>query len=229
MGTTAQWASMWAHRAVKPGYVAVRSWLGESVFERRYGIRTAGRVELDALGLAGPERMHYLPAGWLSLRRILPAREVDGSDVFMDFGSGMGRVVVMAAMYPFRRVVGVELAPDLHRIAVENVEGNRCRLRCRDVSLVCADALDHPVPPDLTVAFFYNPFHGATFATVIGRLLESLDAHPRRLRVVYGNPVEHDALMATGRFRVVRTVRGMRPGRDWSRSNSWRLYEAVPR
>jgi hypothetical protein len=62
---------------------------------------------------------------------------------------------------------------------------------------------------------------------VVGRLFESVDRHPRRLRIVYGNPVEEDALMRTGRVRPVRTLRGWRPGAEWARSNSFRLYEVV--
>jgi SAM-dependent methyltransferase len=149
--------------------------------------------------------------------------------VFLDLGSGQGRVVFQAArFYPFRRVVGVELVADLHARAAANIAGNRGRLRCRDVQLVCSDVLDFRIPDDVTVVHLYNPFTGNTFATVIDRLLASVDRRPRRLRIVYANPVEHEQLMATGRVRLARRVHGLRPGREWARSASTYVYEVLP-
>ena len=40
---------------------------------------------------------------------------------FIDMGSGKGRVLLMAANYPFRRILGVELLPALDRVAQENL------------------------------------------------------------------------------------------------------------
>jgi hypothetical protein len=94
------------------------------------------------------------------------------------------------------------------------------------VELVTADATDYRLPDDVTVAYFANPFTGDIFRTVIEQLLESLDRRPRRLRLIYRNPVEHDYLMSTGRFRPVRRLRGWRPTEEWSVSNSTRMYEA---
>jgi SAM-dependent methyltransferase len=212
---------------VKPLYVGARGTAGRLV-DRLYGIRTVGEVELAELGLDATDRSRYKASEWTTLRRILPRREVDPADVFVDFGSGLGRVVFQAARYRFHRVIGVELSEELNRVARQNVERNRHRLRCADVELVTADAVEYEIPDDVTVAYFANPFTGWVFTSVVGHLLDSVDRAPRRLRLIYRNPVEHDALLATGRFRVVRRLRGWRPGREWSRSNSTRMYEAVP-
>lgn len=213
----------------KQPYVAAREAVTGALFERRYGVTTAGARSREELGFADQDYNRYLPAGLTSLRRILRRGEVGPDDVFADLGSGMGRVVLQAALaYPFRRVIGVELSTELHEIATGNLERNRDRLRVRDVTLVHADVLDFAIPDDLTVVFLYNPFFGEVFRTVIDRLLESVDRAPRELRVIYGNPVEEDVLRATGRFQEVRRLRGMRPGREWSRSNSFRLYRVLP-
>jgi SAM-dependent methyltransferase len=213
----------------KPPYVVVRRAIVETLFERRYGVTTAGARSREELGFANQDYNRYLPAGLTSLRRILRPAEVTPDDVFVDFGSGMGRVVLQAGLaYPFRRVVGVELSPELHEIARENLDRNRGRMRAGEVSLVHSDVLDFPIPDDLTVAFLYNPFGGEVFRTVVHRLLESVDRHPRELRVVYGNPVEEEMLAATGRFQEIRRLPGLRPTREWSRSNSFRLYRVLP-
>lgn len=180
---------------------------GQLLFERRYGVRTAGKIMLDELGLAAEDRVYYSPANWRTLRRSLRRNEISDSDVFVDFGSGMGRMVIEAAHhYPFRRVIGVELAKELDDIARRNLQHTRLRLRCKDIELVQADVLEYPIPADVTVVFMNNPFRGPVFATVMERLIASVDAHPRPLRFVYANPVEQEFLRATGRFHRVRTV-----------------------
>jgi hypothetical protein len=212
-------------RGIRTAYVGARQAVAGLMFERRYGVDTEGEIKLDEIGLHEAERERYKPAGVLSLQRILPRREVGGNDVFVDFGSGKGRVVLQAAMYPCRRVVGVELSEWLNDIARENIDRNRPKLRCKDVTLICSDALDFEIPDDMTIAFLNNPFQGSIFSRVVDGLVASVDRTPRTLRIVYGNPIEEETLLRTGRVRRLRQTRGLRPTSEWSRSNSFRLYE----
>lgn len=208
----------------KPAYVALRR-LIIGALERRAGIYTAGLVELEDLGLDSRDRCGHRPSGWFTLHRILPRAEVSDRDVFIDFGSGMGRIVYQAAArYPFSRVIGVENSEVLHRVAQDNLERTRARLRSAEVQLVCADATDYEIPDDVTIVYFGNPFTGPIFASVIDRLTASLQRSPRRLRIIYFNPIEDRSLRDAG-FRVVKRSRGLRPTRSWSRSNSALMYE----
>jgi SAM-dependent methyltransferase len=215
--------------AVKPPYLRLRRALSWLLFERRYGVYTEARVPADELGLPDPHLTGYMPYGWLSLRRILPPRDVSPNDAFLDVGSGMGRVVLLAAtMYPFRRVLGIELSTHLHEIAVTNLAANKERLRCQDVELQNADALDVELPDDVTVVFLYNTFTGPAFQAFIDRLLESVNRNPRPVRLIYANPKEETRLLATGRVRPVRSLRGLRPTAAWSATNSTRMYAILP-
>jgi SAM-dependent methyltransferase len=214
---------------LKPPYVVVRRWVTTMLFERRYNVATDGRIPLSVLGIDDEHRGDYLPSGWLSLRRVLPRRMVRPEDVFIDIGSGKGRAVLAAATYPFRQVIGVELSRELHEAACANLERSRDRLTCKNVELVCADALEYEIPDDVSVVFLYNPFTGHIFQRVLDKLIASVDRNPRTLRVVYANPVEEEALLATGRARLVKTASGLRPTKAWARSNAVRLYSIMPR
>jgi hypothetical protein len=131
--------------------------------------------------------------------------------VFIDFGSGKGRVVYQAAQFPFKRVIGVEIAEELTGIARYNVDHNRDRLKCGEVELVTNDAVSYEVPDDVTVAYFYHPFEGQIFARVIDNLVASLDRNPRRLRIIYVYPMSADYIYRTGRFELERRMRAPRP------------------
>lgn len=187
------------------------------IYER--GLAATGEgIGLDELGLNAPGRVRYEASGWAYLRRALRRCEVGPTDVFVDFGSGKGRVVWQAARYPFGRVIGVEISAQLNEVAHRNLEENRDRLKCRDVELVTADATQFEIPDDMTFAYLYSPFEGQIFETVIDHVIESLDRNPRRLNLIYANPVMDKELRATGRFELRHVLKGIRPDLD---KGSW--------
>jgi precorrin-6B methylase 2 len=162
---------------------------------------------LEELGLAHPDRAPYAPSAWWILRWLLPRSDVRPTDVFVEFGCGKGRVVLDAARrYPFARVVGVELSDELSDMSRRLVESNRASLRCSDVRIHTGDATSFTVPDDAMYAYLFNPFVGATFERVLSNVIESLDRRPPRLTIIYVQPEEHDRVMRTGRFRLVRQV-----------------------
>ena len=174
--------------------------------ERRYGIRTSGEIHPEELGFPGGEHFrggYYRPSSWVILRFVFKTFPVSRGDVFVDYGSGMGRVLIFAAQQPFKRVIGVEMSEDLNRIARENIERNRDRFRCQEVEVVNADAEEWRVPDDVTVAYFYCPFPPHVFESVLRQLFASLDRRPRPLRVVYYFMADADRelLMGTGRAK----------------------------
>jgi predicted RNA methylase len=112
----------------------------------------------------------------------------EGEDVFLDYGAGKGRVVVLAAMLPFRRVLGVEISPDLAELAQANVRRAARHLQCPDVEIVSGDATDFVLPKEATVLYFFDPFSGPVLERVLERIRVSLTAAPRPLRILYADP-----------------------------------------
>ncbi|WP_336209064.1 class I SAM-dependent methyltransferase [Nonomuraea sp. LPB2021202275-12-8] len=185
----------------------VRQRLSRLLYDQRYGVSTADFADLADFGLDHPERVYYSPAHWGTLRRALPPRDVGERDVFVDLGAGKGRMALEAASsYPFRRVIGVELSPELTEVARANLASTRLRVRAGSVEFVQSDALEFAIPDDVSVVFLNNPFRGAIFAMAMERLIASADRCPRPITLVYFNPVEEPFLLGTGRFRHLRTV-----------------------
>jgi hypothetical protein len=205
--------------------VGVYRWMrrnvSELLFDRRYGIHTSGRIDLSEFGLAHQERVYYIASNWHILRRALRRYEIGPDDVFIDIGSGMGRVVLEATRYPFKRVIGVELARELHGIAEENVRRTRRRLRCAEVELVNSDILDYDLPDDVTFVYMFNPFRGGIFRAVIGNLIQSLDRNPRTVHLIYLRPFEEPYLLGTGRFELDGVEKGAHLYRSVDRLEPW--------
>lgn len=200
----------------------------EASLERRYGLDTADHVYLEDFGLETEERVWQDPSNWVALRRALARLAPSGADVFVDYGSGLGRALVVASGFPFRRVIGVEISEAMNERARANIARVASRARAGSVEVVTADALEFDPPADLTVAYFYCPFVGDVFDRVVQRLLRSLDAHPRPLRLVYNYPLEHVRLLRTGRVRVIDVVPGTWPARGDEPGNVIVTYLVCP-
>jgi SAM-dependent methyltransferase len=96
---------------------------------------TRANVGFRAQLLAALSGHQYFPTEpWLFEEMInaLPAKFQDFT--FVDLGSGKGRVLLMAASYGFKRIIGVEFMPEWHRRAEENI---------RQYAKHCAEALTH--------------------------------------------------------------------------------------
>jgi SAM-dependent methyltransferase len=110
--------------------------------------------------------------------------------VFVDLGSGKGRVLLMASDYPFRRIVGVELLPELDRVAQENIRQYKSpSQRCATIEAICADARGFEFPDDPLVLYLFNPLPEDGLMQVMESLSRSLEQNPREVWVVYHNPI----------------------------------------
>lgn len=184
--------------------------VGRAIFERGDFIDTSPVEYFD--GDLSEDYKHYAPSSWPMLPRALRKVDITPDDVFLEMGSGMGRVVYQAAKgWPFRRVIGVDLEERWNEIARHNIEANTDRLRCKDVEIITADATTWAVPDDVTIVYLYNPFEGPIFEAFMDRLLESMDRRPRHLTLIYAKPLSAELVDRTGRFERVHYLRGLRP------------------
>jgi hypothetical protein len=193
---------------IRNAVTTARRIAGDVLYERRYGVRTSGRLILDR---HDAESICYIAVKWRQLPRVLPPATVTDKDVFIDLGSGMGRAVLeAAAIYPFARVIGVELYEELNDIARQNIANTKRRLRCTNIELVCADLREYELPDDVTVVFVNNSIRGSIFHRFLDEMSASIERNPRRMRFVYGNPLEEEALLATGDWQKVSTIASRR-------------------
>lgn len=123
---------------------------------------------------------------------------------FVDLGSGKGRALLMASDYPFRKILGVELLPALHQIALDNLARYRSdSQKCFSLESVCADATTYAIPEGPLVLYLFNPFPESGLRRAISNLEQDLRKTPRPLHVLYHNPQLESVLLENGRFKNV--------------------------
>jgi precorrin-6B methylase 2 len=161
--------------------------------EQKYGIVTEAVISSADLGLGNPEFHDYGASDWNHLRAVIARLGLDHRQhVFVDFGAGMGRAMIAAAIFPFKTVIGVELSRDLARRAEQNVDRARRKLACRDIRVVNQDATTFEIGPEMTIFYFFNPFHGKTLDAVLGAIQASLNSTPRAVRLICRLPATSD-------------------------------------
>ncbi len=145
-------------------------------------VSTANETALDDLTVAGPGKASahgYRPTPRRVVRWALEGLPADvvRQSIFVDFGSGRGRAVFEAARLPFRRILGVEFAEELHDDAVMNLRHwPRSLMACRDVEFLHADVATVALPAEPLVVYLFDPFNERMTTRIAARLAE----HGRR-------------------------------------------------
>src|SRR5262249_1769176 len=110
---------------------------------------------------------------------------------FIDLGSGKGATLLYASEYPFRRIVGVEFARELHDIARRNIVAYKSSTqRCRVIEAIHADAAEFQFPSGPLVIFANNPFGPAVWSRVFENLARVYAGSPERY-LVHWNLEQH--------------------------------------
>lgn len=175
----------------------------QSPFDAPHGVDTDQRLTLADLDARGPDVQalwRYWPTSEESFHDLMADVAIRHEErVFIDLGSGKGRVLLMAAEYPFARIVGVELSPALHRVAERNVRQWRSPTqRCHAIELVRADARELVFPPEDLVVYLFQPFPADVLEGVLENLRRSLTERPRAATIAYLNPIFHEQLACSG-------------------------------
>jgi SAM-dependent methyltransferase len=162
---------------------------------------TSATVSARTRFLAAISGAPYQPTEPGIFAEMLQALGLDfGEFTFIDIGSGKGRTLLMAAEAGFRRVIGVELLPELHEVAARNI----AKSGRGNIESVCVDAREFRFPADPLVLYLFNPLPAAAITQLLKRLGDSLEQHSREVKVIYHNPLFDDALASASFLYKVR-------------------------
>lgn len=147
----------------------------DRAFDSANGVDTSGDVPAAYLDTASANASlgnQFVPTSVRSfnaIMKLLP-RDVSGFS-FVDIGSGKGRTLLLAARFPFRKVIGIEYAASLVQIAAANVPNYRGNppLQCA-IESICADATTTTYPETPLIVYFFNPFAIEIFEKVSGKI-----------------------------------------------------------
>lgn len=182
-------------------------------FDLQHGTETSGLIGGSELATGhahdvyntayygmSPSRFQGAMERWMALPP-LAARE---SYTFLDLGCGKGRAVLMAAQLPLHEVVGVELHPELARLAEENLElWKAAGKSVAPARIACGDATEIEFPVGPCLLYLFNPFARPVVERLVERLERSFRDRPGMLDIVYFNPESADVFEAADGFHLM--------------------------
>src|SRR5262249_22968770 len=147
--------------------------------------------------------------------------------IFIDFGSGKGRTLLLASEYPFKRIIGVEMSEKLHVVAQKNIEIYQSKTqKCKKFQLECADATSYSLPVENTLFYLFDPFRPPVMESVLNNIGQSLKKHPRTIFVAYVNPSHSVVLEESGFLERVYVSKGGAPenSAEHQLAIAWYIY-----
>lgn len=164
-----------------------------AAFDREFGVDTTSIIGMLDLTVESPNYLLgtvYKATDPDRFNEALASLPIDQADyTFVDLGSGKGLVLLLASNHPFRKVIGVEFALELHQVAISNIEKySSPQRRCGAVQSLHQDVTAFEFPRTPLVVYLYHPFEEALMKDVVARLEKAYNKYPRPLIVIYVQP-----------------------------------------
>ena len=171
--------------------------------ERLFFIPAKGHIPLDELTIDSPNRAFghdYHPVHRQSFNWAMTQITTELSDrlsdfTFVDYGAGRGRALLLASLYPLRKIIGVEFAKELQDDAMMNIaQFPRSLMKCRDVECHLMDAVNIDIPAGKSIFFINDSFGPEVLETVLARMVAAYRANPRRFYLILVHPPKPEQL-----------------------------------
>jgi SAM-dependent methyltransferase len=172
-------------------------------FDRRLGTDTGGIQDIQEHPILGENAKYggsHIASDPNDFEAMMAGLQLVISDyAFIDLGCGKGRALILAAQYPFARVIGVEFVPAFVESARENVQAAAKRLSLRTkVEIEMGDATAFNFPNGPILLYLFNPFDAHVVRQVAFNAYRSWQDEKRPFTIIYMNPVHVEELTCAG-------------------------------
>jgi SAM-dependent methyltransferase len=187
-------------------------------FDEEHGTDTAavlvGREHGPAVTRSGHFVSRYETTSVAAIRVPLDSLTLELSDfVFVDLGCGKGKPLLVAAGYPFRKLIGIDISEACVETARRNiacygpepVDPSRFELAVQDVE-------DFVFPDCPMVIYLFNSFPAKLLKAIVANLERSIVAKPRPVVIIYVNPQAITTIWRSPLFERIETIADRMPG-----------------
>lgn len=204
MGTWNRLVNSIRTRGLKRTLHVILTILEDHYFDIKYKTNTIGQINSGDLDISS-ENKHgsrgYGPTRARPFTKLITRLDFPSDSVFVDFGSGKGRTLILASRFGFKKIVGVEFSHKLCEEAKKNLSIYRKKTGVDvDVEIVESDVVDYEVRDDENVFFLFDPFDSVVMAAVLKNINISLEKKPRKIWLIYHYPKFHNIIVNQGNF-----------------------------
>jgi len=162
-------------------------------------------VYQQELGLNPDYVNETMSSGGAQLAQVLHQLPIICNDKVIDIGCGKGGALITLSDFPFSKVTGLELSETFFNVAKNNLK----KLRISHVDVICCDATEYTDYDVYNYVYMYNPFKTNVMELFLNRLAMSLQHTPRKLTLIYANPICHNTIMNSMLFKQPQVIIGI--------------------
>ncbi len=162
--------------------------IGDYLFDFVHKVDTNEHMELDDMGDISDKQYakKYQGSYYIILNKFFDKyKDKVSNSTILDFGSGKGRVLIMAMKYNAKKTIGVEFVKELIDISKSNLDKykNNNNLTT-EYKLIFDNAINYKFTKDENIIFFCNPFN----ETILKPILKKIMLNANKCIIVYINP-----------------------------------------
>lgn len=141
----------------------------EMKLDGRYNIQTSGVEILNN----NASYYNYAPTPYSVLSELFEQYPFALSDIFVDVGCGLGRVLILAAASGCKNVIGVEINSVMYARLTKNIEASEYRSAIQIYQGKAEKLIGNEIIANKF--FFFNPFDVSVLDEVINRIQKSCE------------------------------------------------------
>ena len=181
--------------------------MSEIIYDRILNIKTNGIREWPEME---NDYNRYEATPYFALEKLFKKVKIKPSDMFVDFGCGMGRV----AFYVHNRfnidVTGLEANQAVYQELQTNYNKYKKVAKHNNAKLEFKYLLaqDYLVNDNDNVFYFFNPFSTSIFEMVVHNILKSYEKNKREIKLILFYPIKqyHKFLIQRTPFKLISEV-----------------------
>ncbi len=173
--------------------------------DKKFHVDTTGYDKLKHLTKADIDITHstmYMAAPYMMLDIFYEKSNLKNSKHFLDIGCGKGRALFVAATYGAKKITGVDLSSKLLGVARTNIVCFSKNYPGKNITLKHDNAWYFEIEEDVDVIFLFNPFDEILMQQVADNIDISLEENPRKIQVIYFNPLHKHVFLNQGWEKV---------------------------
>jgi 16S rRNA G966 N2-methylase RsmD len=156
----------------------------DKYYERKLFIKSDGYIVLNnKYGYS-----NYEPTSYIMLKKLFSKYNFDKHDHLIDFGCGLGRVLIFSSYMNCSKVTGIEVNEQMYNMALKNIKNYK---NSSIINIIKIAAENFIIPEDANKFFFFNPFYLRYFIKVTNNILKCLRQNYRDIYIFLYAPSEH--------------------------------------
>lgn len=122
---------------------------------------------------------NYEPTSYIMMKKLFGRYPFSNKDHLVDFGCGLGRVIIFSSYMKCPKVTGIENDEKMYTNALKNINN----FNKNNINLVKISAEKFTMPNNANKFFFFDPFNLKYFIRVINNIINSLRENFREIYI----------------------------------------------